>query len=275
MSPNYNNPWREKEERKLKARRVCDYMAVRFKEQAADSVRRTIHYRISNCNKLFQLQKAPGAKLPDVGIIQAETVTASFIAASSHKGKIAILNFASYKNPGGMFLEGSIAQEESLCHASNLYNILSDERFAYEFYGPNGKRLNRGLYGDNLLYTPDVVFFMNKKDRMFDVITAAAPNKGVAQKYQNVSDQECSAAMRERIRHVLLAAINNNVDVLILGAFGCGVFKNDPHEVAEIFREELIGCPFTAIFAIPGEKYKIFRDVFSDGYTPVSAQNAL
>ena len=39
-----------------------------------------------------------------------------------HYGKTAVLNFASFKNPGGMFLNGSKVQEESLCHESFLYD---------------------------------------------------------------------------------------------------------------------------------------------------------
>ena len=76
-------------------------------------------------------------------------------AAFEQKGRVAILNFASYKNPGGMFLNGSIAQEEALCHASNgvLFEVLSSEKVFDAFYEQNRKMLNRALYHDNLLYT--------------------------------------------------------------------------------------------------------------------------
>ena len=41
------------------------------------------------------------------------------------KESICALNFASYKNPGGKFMDGSSAQEECLCHESILYEVLS------------------------------------------------------------------------------------------------------------------------------------------------------
>lgn len=69
----------------------------------------------------------------------------SEVAVSKCKDKVCILNFASYKNPGGRFMDGSSAQEEMLCHSSILYNVLSNERFINNFYKPNKSRLNHAL----------------------------------------------------------------------------------------------------------------------------------
>jgi uncharacterized protein (TIGR02452 family) len=255
---NYSNPWREREQRAERAKTVVKYFRSKHRKDIEDSERRTVHYPARNLATLYNLQNAEGAKLPEIEVVQDESVSAAY----KYNGKVAILNFASYKNPGGMFYEGSIAQEESLCHESDLYCILASDRIVDMFYRENRRHLNRALYGDNLLYTPNVTFIHDKELRRMDVITCAAPNKGAAQKYQNVSDKECDTAMRGRIQHILLAAIDEGVEVLILGAFGCGVFKNDPRTVAQIFKEELIGCPFKAVFAVPGEKYYIFKDVF-------------
>ena len=52
---------------------------------------------------------------------------------------IGILNFASYKNPGGMFLRGSTAQEEALCHESTLYNVLI--KFNDTYYKSNRENI--------------------------------------------------------------------------------------------------------------------------------------
>ena len=254
---NYSDPWREKEARAQRAERVVNYMEEHFPKEIEESIYRTIHFLPGNMKPIFDLQNNPNAKLPEIEVVQEETVPAAF----NGQGKVAVLNFASYKDPGGMFLKGSMAQEESLCHKSNLYPILNSGQLMYDFYIPNRQRLNRGLYGDNLLWIPDVVFIHNKKVRKLDVITAAAPNKGAAQKYCNVSDEECAEAMASRIRHILFAAMQNKADTLILGAFGCGVFKNDPKEVAEIFKRELKGYPIKTVFAVPGEKYTIFRQI--------------
>lgn len=264
---NYSNPWREKDARAA--------AAVKHTKEMEDQFPETIRWCIENTkvqgerpnirdNALIGCIKARGEECnvsePEISVVNLDTVTAAFLENS---GKIAVLNFASYKNPGGMFLQGSIAQEEALCHESALYNILSSDRLAKEFYEPNRKRLNRALYHDNLLYTPAVPFIHNGAFRRLDVITCAAPNKGAAQKYKNVPDQECDDVMRMRIRSILIEAAEQEVDTLILGAYGCGVFKNDPKTVAQIFKEELANCPFKVVFAVPGDKYAIFKSVLT------------
>ncbi len=102
-----------------------------------------------------------------------------------------------------MFLQGSMAQEESLCHASVLYPVLSSPCVMGMFYQKHGNRLNRGLYHSGLLYSPDVLFFRDRKGRRFDVITCAAPNKKAAQRYRHVTDQEAEQAMQHRIGSLL------------------------------------------------------------------------
>lgn len=103
-----------------------------------------------------------------------------------------------------------------------------------------------------------------------DVITCAAPNKSAAQKYQNVSDEENTRVLRLRIKFVLDIAKNNQVNTLILGAYGCGVFGQDPKEVASIFKEYLENshkCFKKVIFAIPEGRdgnLEFFKSVFVD-----------
>ena len=125
-----------------------------------------------------------------------------------------------------------------------------------DFYEWNKKHKNKALYLDRGLYSPNIRF---ERGNLFscscDVITCAAPNKSAAQKYQNVSDEENTKVLRSRIRFVLDIAKYNDVDTLILGAYGCGVFGQNPKEVAETFRECLNtshkNCFSKVIFAIP------------------------
>lgn len=189
--------------------------------------------------------------------IPMTTENAIFKFTNQYKSrKICALNFASYKHPGGMFFNGSSAQEESLCHVSNLYNIL--ENFKKDFYIPNKARLNNSLYNSNLIYIPDVMFFNPSDDYnscRCDIITCAAPNRKAAKKYHNVSDNAILEALIDRCYHVLLAAATNDADILILGAFGCGVFGNKSYEVAFIFGV-LLNTVFKnmikeVVFAIP------------------------
>lgn len=165
------------------------------------------------------------------------------------EGKTAILNFASHKNPGGMFIQGSRAQEECLCHESFLYNVLREKQ---DYYDWNSQNLNRGLYVNRGLYSPSIVFQHDGEVAAFDVITCAAPNKKAAQKYQNVTNDQNSEELRKRIKFVLDIAKSQEVNTLILGAYGCGVFGQDATEVAQIFKTLLPLYRFTkVIFAIP------------------------
>lgn len=204
--------------------------------------------------------------LSKLGVI-LDTVSAIFRYKKKEK-RTAILNFASYKNAGGMFLQGSSAQEESLCHASFLYNVLSEFK---DYYAWNDKHKNRALYENRALYSPDVVFTNDSVGTLCDVITCAAPNKSAAQKYCHVSDEENYNALESRIRFVLHIAEKEKVDTLILGAYGAGVFGQDATEVAQIFKRLLIEEFWTfekIIFAIPdcsrNKNYKKFLDVMSD-----------
>lgn len=187
-------------------------------------------------------------------------------------GKTAVLNFASYKNPGGGFLSGATAQEESLCRASNLYNVLEK---CDEFYKYNAKHKNRALYEDRALYTPGIIFFDDKTSGDIvsrvpaDVITCAAPNKKAAEEFAHIKDYDNLSALDGRIKFILDVAEANEVDTLILGAFGCGAFGQDSEDVAKIFRFYLLHCDYSfknVYFSVPqgkknDNKYKIFKTI--------------
>ena len=189
-----------------------------------------------------------------IEILAVDTVSAIFTErGKENEGTITALNFASYKNPGGKFLEGSNAQEEALCHESDLFNILVN--FETDYYKPNVRRLNGGLYDSNLIYTPKVLFTRNLKDEYADVITCAAPNTRAARRWNHADYEECYEALVWRILHVLYAAADNQCDTLILGAFGCGVFGNDPSIVMTTFlymlKNYFNGSFHKVIFAVP------------------------
>lgn len=183
--------------------------------------------------------------------------------------KVTVLNFASYKNPGGKFIEGSSAQEESLCHASFLYNVLASCSVYYDW---NNDHKNRGLYENRAIYSPDVLFQKDEKERDCDVITCAAPNITPSRKYNwGVTDEENTEALKSRIKFVLDIAADQKVETLILGAFGCGVFGQDAEEVANIFMDYLTTTHKMfkkVIFAIPKgfhtENYDKFEKVFKE-----------
>ena len=257
-----------KEKRIVKAHKWYEKMKSEYQDDIMESVKGTRHYKDPQSINVV----SDRCEESEIEFLNTDTVSAIMYANTNEPGKICALNFASYKRPGGMFLNGSSAQEESLCHESTLYNVL--ELFRGEFYEPNKKRLNKALYNDNMLYSPNIIFIQESKPTIIgysDIITCAAPNKGAAQQYQGVSNEKCKKAMINRIESVLKVAYSQNVDVLILGAFGCGVFKNDPIDVATIFHTMLNNkykkCFKKVIFAIPSMNKRdatldIFKRVF-------------
>lgn len=188
----------------------------------------------------------------EITLEELDSVSAILKLAESAERPMAVLNFSSYKNPGGGFIGGSRAQEECLCQESFLYNVLS--RMTEKFYDWNNRNTNRTLYHNRGIYTPGVVFMREEKRTVCDVITCAAPNFSAAHRNQNVTREENSRVLRDRIRFVLDIAAENRVSTLILGAYGCGVFGQDATEVAGIFREYLesrYSCFERVLFAIP------------------------
>lgn len=191
----------------------------------------------------------------NVQVLPLDTVSA--IDSIELGKRISVLNFASYKNPGGMFLEGSKAQEESLCHASILYEVLkSCEDFYYKF---NRCDLNYGMYRDIGIYSRDLLFLKPRK-RYVDVMTCAAPNMN-ALRYHEEKRHLNPQAVYNRCAFVLDCMYKYEPDVVILGAFGCGVFKQDPGLVARAFHEALHTRYFKqVIFAIPDANSRNFKE---------------
>jgi uncharacterized protein (TIGR02452 family) len=198
--------------------------------------------------------------------------------ASSGAGHVACLNFASAKNPGGGFLNGSLAQEEALACASGLYPCLLT---APEYYARN--RVNRSaLYLDLAIFSPLVPFFRSdggtllEKPILASVISAPAPNAGAMAQNEPGNLRHVEPAMRRRAELVLAIASAHQVDRLVLGAWGCGVFRNDPRTVARMFGELLeppgkFADAFAeVVFAVLDrteelETYRAFADRFNRG----------
>ena len=184
-------------------------------------------------------------------------------------GRTAVLNFASYKEPGGKFIDGSRAQEECLCAESYLYNVL--KRFQHYYDWNKNKHLDLAMYRNRALYTPNIVFFHDNQSMCCDVITCAAPNITPSRKYGwGITKEKNSEVLDSRIKFVLDVAEDNQVDTLILGAFGCGVFGQDAEEVAKIFIKYLKAHKVfkKIIFAIPQdihcENYNKFKKVLEE-----------
>jgi uncharacterized protein (TIGR02452 family) len=216
--------------------------------------------------------KIPGCALdgePADTDIRVYCATAQDVLKSLYKQeeKTCLLNFASYKNPGGGYLSGSMAQEESLCSDSFLYNVLGSDRLIKEFYGPNQTDTNHSLYRDKAVYSPGVLFFGKYP---VDVLTCAAPNIRAYKEHAKYPRmEEIQKAQKNRIRLVLSIAKDQKADTLILGAFGCGVFGNAVEDVSGIFAgylmdDDRFSHAFSHVyFAVPDrEMYRTFNESF-------------
>ncbi len=177
------------------------------------------------------------------------------------------LNFANGIHPGGGFLHGARAQEEALCRCSALYTTLAGDAM----YREHAKR-SRPDSTDWAIYSPDVPVFRTDDGReiaqpwLLSFITCAAPYA------PSIGQPEASALLRLRIQRVLAIARAYGHTALVLGAWGCGAFGNDPVRTAADFREALEhtfnGAFGDIIFAITDwspERRRLgpFREAFS------------
>ncbi|MFE3329162.1 TIGR02452 family protein [Streptomyces sp. NPDC059176] len=158
-------------------------------------------------------------------------------------GAVAVLNFASARNPGGGYLNGAQAQEEALCRASGLYTALLG---APDFYDHH--RAERSpFYSDRVIHSPGVPVFRDDRGALLDVpfhvgfLTSPAPNAGVIRSRTPDRADRITTVLAARAERVLETAVVTGYRRLVLGAWGCGVFRNDPSEVAAAFRNLLAG----------------------------------
>jgi uncharacterized protein (TIGR02452 family) len=166
------------------------------------------------------------------------TGESSLEAARRLGGRVAVLNFASARNPGGGYLNGAQAQEEALCRASALYTC---QLRAREFYDHHRARRDP-FYTDRVIHSPAVPVFRDDRGDLLDsahlvgFLTSAAPNAGVVRRTAPERVAELPGALATRAERVLSVAVAQGYRRLVLGAWGCGVFQNDPAQVAGAFR---------------------------------------
>ncbi|MFF1414695.1 TIGR02452 family protein [Streptomyces sp. NPDC058289] len=162
---------------------------------------------------------------------------------------VAVLNFASARNPGGGYVRGAKAQEEALCRASALYETLLE---APEYYEVHRAEVST-FYTDRVIHSPGVPVFRDDRGNLLDTpfragfLTSPAPNAGTIRRQEPDRVPEIPAALARRAEMVLEVAALHGYRGLVLGAWGCGVFQNDPAQVAEAFRGLLAGR-FAGVF---------------------------
>ncbi len=176
------------------------------------------------------------SQLPRIDVTNEST-----LHAAQRLDRVAALVFASARNPGGGFLNGAQAQEESIARSSALYPYLLAAKDFYDHH-----RANSDLaYSDRVIYSPDVPVFRDDQGALLaspyrvSFLTAAAPNLSAIRSNQPERADDVPAILRRRAARVLQVAAAHGHRTLVLGAWGCGVFGNDPATVAEAFREAI------------------------------------
>lgn len=183
----------------------------------------------------------------------------SFEAAKGYPNKkVAVLNFANNHSVGGAPYSAG-AQEESLCRCSTLYPCLL--ALQHDFYDKHARLFEAQkldfMGNDDLIYTPNVVVFktderaeiihpkmMYQKDwYRVDVITSAAPQLDGRHPVPAYYEERITS----RIRKIVGVAAGQGVEVLILGAWGCGAFNNPSDVVARVFHNILKDYHFETV----------------------------
>jgi len=200
----------------------------------AGAVAGTVLYRPGDLAALM-VRRAPGRSRAAITVTSDTTQAAARRLAADH-GAVTVVNFASARNPGGGFLGGARAQEEDLCRCSALYPCLLTQP---DYYAINRAETSL-LYSDHIIHSPAVPFFrLDGRDlleRPFaaSVITAPAPNAG--QHLRRFPDDHAAirATLERRAGYLLAVARDQGARCLVLGAWGCGAFGNQPEVVAEV-----------------------------------------
>lgn len=215
----------------------------------------------------------------DVEVVADTTFSAArkYLRNANEQKRVAVLNFANPHYAGGGVEHGAMAQEECLCRSSNLYPCLFAPCAQAEYYQFHRNRADH-LFTDRVVYTPDVVVFKDDqpvpqllpREQWFrvDVLTCAAPYLGEP---VHITPSDLKALFKSRIREICRVAMEHQVTTVVLGAFGCGAFRNPPELVAqafqEVLQEDLFKHSFSkVVFAIksngrPDDNYNVFSKV--------------
>lgn len=256
--------------------------------KTAESKRRTRYFAPDSLLSAWSSNPTPTTPASsihtEVSILEISTLDGARYLTNdiTDGGKIGVLNFASAKKPGGGFLNGAQAQEESIARSSTLYPTLLTA-VAQTFYTLHNHDAKDGYYSHAMIYSPGVVVFRDDRGGWVeplevDVLTSPAVNAGVVRKSlkgklaAQATEERIEKVMRARMGRILFLFEKEGAKNLVLGSFGTGVFQNDIDVVAKLWAELLTvpGARFEnvfhrIVFGILGRKtYDEFKGVFSE-----------
>lgn len=222
---------------------------VSIKEIQQQAVENTAFYTAEELDKLLDKALLDISFSTQYEVVEETTIQSILRVTSEGYLNPMCLNFASAKNPGGGFFNGAQAQEESIARSSGLYPC---QMSAFTFYEIH-RNMKSCMYTDGMIYSPKVPIIRTDSGALLDtpvvssIITAAAVNTGVVKRFEADRVPEIEGIMRKRIDKLLALAAIKEHKILILGAWGCGVFQNDPKVVAQLFYE-LLSTKYDGVF---------------------------
>jgi uncharacterized protein (TIGR02452 family) len=222
---------------------------VRLAEKVAAACRGTVSYGPATLDDLVAAA-GPGNAATVVEVTGESTMSAARRLLGGGASEVTVLNFASARKPGGGYLGGARAQEEDLCRVSALYTTLLR---APDFYAAHRADPDPA-YSHRVIYSPGVPVYRDDGYRLLDepyhasFVTCAAPNAGAIARSRPGDTSVIPGILQARAARVLAVAARHRGHALVLGAWGCGVFRNDPARVAAAFRASLTRGRFAGVF---------------------------
>jgi len=218
---------------------------VSIADALAYAVQNSIHYRAETLREIAVRPVDAASRTTRFQVANESTLAGARRLIEQGFDDVLCLNFASARNPGGGFLGGSEAQEESLAKSSGLYPCIEQ---MMDMYTAN-REMTSCVYKDDMIYSPKVPVFRDDAYQYLDapyllsMVTAPAVNRGAIARNEPQRLPELGDIMLKRIELLLALAKYHGHRALVLGAWGCGVFGNDPKEMASWFAQHLLHNP--------------------------------
>lgn len=222
-------------------------------------------YEISGivCEKIpLCYEKSSSQENPLANISEESLTTSEAIRKYHVYGKVAAMNFANAFRPGGgtAFHRGDLeirTQEENILTLTpDAYIALLDHKHLYPLCD-NG---NRSLYIQNVNLTLNDDFTESDIYYTYDMLVAPAidvHNSFIARQRELFTDERLiDKYMRPMLNNLLIECIKNQVKIVILGPWGCGVFA--PRDRAEKT------CYVTKVMTMMYEVVSNFRPYFDN-----------
>lgn len=247
----------QREQRRAEAVRHSGLMKAAFAAETAETVENAVIYEEGEGREL---------PLPEPTAEATETLVVTSFAPEAlyrdGKGKCAVVDPANFTRPGGAYEDGAFGPEQILCSESNLYPVL--QGVADEYHRKNKDYRRGSLFTDRALWLPEVLFSRSGDVRRAGVIAVAEPVRAFALENHR-PEAEVERALRDRIETLLRIAAANEVETLVVGAFGCGRNGYEPDQVIALFQAwfaEHPGAVPRVVFAVPRAQFDAFDAAF-------------